>query len=534
MGLGRLRAFPLYPVFRFQQQLVIRRHASTGHTNKLVAALENFLRVAKDRSHIPGFATKLINRSGRSQFRPQMMEAVMHTLLTHRHIEPAISVFSKMLEEGLIPSTMTELHFLAIDMATNPTLPSEEVIHVFTKLLSTISEEDLVQLVATLRAYEYGPKAGMILIELYMLSREEGYLPSKELINLLAGLQFRAGKSNEGFDTLAQYKTEPKNYVTAIAALTDVNPLDWESVDAVLKTMTENDVEVHAALFNVLIRRESKRRSIRSAFELYGQMLTLAEDNPKMIPDAYTYRNLFAILTKLFNVKHYDPNSSVCTPRRLFNDMIKLHFDDPAKRSTYYRYALVRASSDQSLFNNALRAFLSVRDYAGAIVVLDQYAKRDVEINSRTYFTVVRHTLFRLFWDIQRDPRPRAERPVSAWTHRVLGPTIPVKSIRMTPELIHHLLHLDKGLLGVQAPPSVNRRRRKLQVPTISMMNRETFPPPNVTFDALPLIRLLRRIMIAVHEDRSRKWLSEDDAKELAASMVKAARAEMLPEVQDS
>lgn len=543
----RLKLSP-YPLAR----PLLARHTSTqsqtpAGTTALLKRIEHFLLVVQDEKNIEGFIKKTVsNDAPNTPSRHLVLERIITLLFSHHHFVEAGTVFQRMLNEGYTPSPKVEAVLLAVGLATSPTPESRrEIMPAFERIFTSadFTEADLVHFLGFVRRLKYSPQACVAIIDKFIETRGDNYNPPPSLVNMLVGMQTRAGMMDEALATLSRYdlsdeawvSTSSHPYVSALSALKDVAPLDEKSVDRVLASMQEKEIQADLSLLNILISKQLARHSLHQAFAVYGVLIELSATT-SIAPDAYTFRSLFTALRRFYRADYQaqqsriDKPQYVLSPRQLYSDMLASHFSRSRPHSS--RTLAVDRNVDQSLLNVALQAFLQTWDHVGAFVVLQTFGVFGIPPNARTYYIVRRHILRRM----RKDRERRQEHSTYTWAGIFSGTEDHERLTRSSSrqELVDAILALEsrripftiKGRAVLSAQHG--RRKDRYTVPTLAMMTGETTSPFRVEFDIVPLVRMLRR---ALSTDLICKFTtrSESQVNKEVSKLVAQAKEEMIP-----
>ncbi|KAG8893980.1 hypothetical protein FRC00_009717, partial [Tulasnella sp. 408] len=178
----------------------------------------------------------------------------------------------------------------------------------------------------------------------------------------------------------------------------------------IVKQMIEDKVPMHGSVFNLLLAMENRNSSTGRTFALFR---ILERRYPTIVPNA----GIFSTLFKAHQIRRHDsrPVPAQYSPRALFRKMLLLHhshrYGRPSKRSPYLT---------TETLNVALSAFLRVRDYAAATVVLRTFAVCRLFPTTDTEWAITSHTLRRMEAELKRP-----ELTGMRWVDNMQGGIIP-------------------------------------------------------------------------------------------------------------
>jgi pentatricopeptide repeat protein len=477
------------------------RDDGDGALKKFTSGLERFLDGSPTREQVEHQVRRKLD-----DFLPSTAErhivysTVISTLLRYKHVKPAAHVYERMHEHGYIPSLHTHAEMLSVLLAVSDPDPKT-----LTTLATVVkdplyAEDRLFQLLETMEnigvSYEIMHQVSIMFIE----SRPTDYTPSQSLVRKLLDVKTRAGLVDDALQYLRDNENRPlssstKPFVSVLRALSETNPADEEGPKQTLLTMQETHVQPDINVFNALISRELRRRSLHNAFALYHAIIQFSKTSV-LSPNPSTFGILFSALAKLFKpdihlTRAPFHKSNAVPPRQLYRDLLFFHQRDSLQVTS-------------ALLNRALRSFLKTKDYAGAYVVLGSFKIFRIQVTPQTYHLIVDHLVRRILWDIKLG-RAKGE---TRWGDRFLGIE--------TEDLLHKArtwsfdqvfmqkfmasasgseFHLTGYLLGEDFGG-----QQKHIIPTTTMMiNRDTVLPSAV-LSIVPLQRLLRRALAAAEE----------------------------------
>jgi len=360
----------------------------------------------------------------------------------------------------------------------------------------------------------------------FLANRDENYSPKPETIRASIDGFIQADMIDKAFDLLNRVGIQPGKrpiHRTFLANLRDSRPLDHHSFSKLLSAIDGTGIPLDTSLLNIVISREVRLKHALNALSIYNEM----KKNPDLLPDSYTFGSLFSMYRRT-RPPHFSGAKSMATPtfplRELFRELMQNSKRDgnPIQPNT-------------ALLNVALKAFISQRDYAGAIIVVGTFSLFQVPLDNRSYYCVVKN-LVRRVWSEVIQPRHKSE---ERWVDRFLG----VEHYRdivlsrfMVQDIFTVLRRKDFDLsLPLYAPKPARRHRLLRQFrqrpggedfytfPTMEMMESLERPDPaDFVYDPVPLMRLLSRAVYAdavVHPEESYRKVDEL-AREAEGSMV--------------
>ena len=481
--------------------------------NLLLSSIDEFVTNGQNQTLVQGYVHKKLSEEQlMNPSRHVAFEKVISLLMARRYFTEAAAVYQRMLNEGFIPSSSTNAQMLAVTLAVSS--DSEDQLmaaldDIFADPKYTESRlRELLDLIADL---DFSAQTSLTIAQRFVDSRGSHYTPSKLLLTKLVGIQARAGLMDDALDNLVRSEfgddTEASSvassypYVAILTSIKDTQPRNTQAINMVLKHMEESGVHPNVSVFNALIAREVRQRSLYRAFALYDVLMHLSKTMP-LSPDAFTFGSLFSILTKLYRpsvrtarTRHYKRPDNVTPPRQLFRDMISCHLNrsrvPPSNGS-------LSGVITQSILNVALRTFLSKGDYVGAFVVVRAFSTFHLKVTAKTYYIVMRHVMNRIRWDIKGTRRVGESR----WADRMLGlkPQPDVWQLKVDEAMAEKVLRFGDrpGFDILDDPDSAHRNiSPKYVTPTLAMMDGEEPVPPGIALDSVPLERILRRAILA-------------------------------------
>uniref|UniRef100_A0A0W0G9M8 Pentatricopeptide repeat protein n=1 Tax=Moniliophthora roreri TaxID=221103 RepID=A0A0W0G9M8_MONRR len=498
----------------------------------LISSVEKFILFAptEKQSSAQSFIHRRLSESRYRQIpsRHVIFENLISLLIYHRRFREAVTVYQRMRKEGFPSSQQTNANMIAIGIA-NQSITTGQAIDALERIFmdkNGFSEDDFVLFLSVLKDLELPPHSQVHLIRRFIHRRGAEYTPPRKIVNLLAGILAKDGKISEALDVIARYESkdtsdvhttaeeiEPENtdilrshsYVAILTSLDTLDPLSSDTaVDRILTTLRQSSIAFDNSLFTALITHYATKRDVRKTAKLYGALVQ-AKEYGIVSPSLGVYRALFKLMARRFSI--HERERRLLRPRHVFADM--------------YRYALststTRTADEQhpaevpSTLNLALNAFISRRDYAGAVVVLETFITMGIPVHRKTYSIVVKHLL------------DRVRRDGGVWGERLFGfgrqnqrTTEPEEQRR-----IEALLRFSQipGLV-----PTPGARRTRGHVPTAAIINGTASIPPGVMLSVRVLQRMVKRAMLARLEEVEARLLTEALAEQegVVAAELKA------------
>lgn len=496
-----------------------------------MSSLRRFLGNVPDHRHVNNFVHKTLNHHLPRTSKPHVTyEKVISFLIKNRFLIEAGDVFSRMTKDGFVPSSDTYAQMLAVLLAVSQ--DDIDINKAFEAVISdpAFSEDRFIHLLHIMSDMGASYDHLVHVAERYLDTRDEGYSPAKALVSKLVDAQTRAGLFEDALETLSRFDdletSDPADpSITIINALKDTDPSDKESVNRVLQIVKEKDAQPTIALFNALISRDLRLKSLSQVFSKYHFIKQLSEVMP-LYPDGSTFAVLFSVLTKLYRPhrrsalsRHYKVPDNSVPPRQLFNQFLSFHSRSPFDVTPH-------------LLNVILRTFIFGHDYAGAFVALRTFRIFKLSVTAKTYYIVLRHIMYRILWDVKRSRRVGESR----WGDRFLGITSQTrfKNLNVDEEMEEKILVAAKQpgfdlTSSILKSAAVGQRTSgpKYTTPTLAMIDGDVRVPESMELDIVPLERILRRAVSADIHDVLDK--DEDSAVARVSKVVVEAKREMIP-----
>ena len=428
-------------------------------------------------------------------------------LLGKRHTHAARSVVNRMLKEGFVVSDENEAFLAGIEglEAQERVFQGgsedvegklmDESLQKMSGLFEKLSEDSIASLLKTLRTHGATEEFLAALVGLYAQRQGEAYHPRSDLLGYVALQAARAGDLQAALDLLtsrpslaekAKERDLQRTFVDVLSVIRDKELGGEQLTQRVVEALSKIGVRPDTAMFNVLLSREVRMGYVDEALGLYDVMQSLSGD--LVLPDEYTYGSMFALhRTVVTRIARNHSSANVLRPedcRKVFQDMWK-----DSRREAYP----VQLSTP--LLNVALKAFLRHRDYAGAHSVLSMFSERGVQVDHRTWYSVVKAVIRRLFQDLG------SKDAMLTWGQRFLGVE---GRTEIDEEMVEYILELvARNEFSVKTPfwpPSddIMALPAGYEIPSMEMMHSQKRPEPlDFEYPAVPLMRLLERAILA-------------------------------------
>ena len=492
---------------RRRQQLpgIATSSPSHGRLKQLILSLEHYLNGNPTEKQVDHYIHHKLDDALFSAQRPQeVYSCVISFLFQNRYSKEAIGVYQRMHRDGFVPPPHTRAEMLAIILAVADPDPAT-----FAALMLVIkdplyTEDQLVHLLQTMVKLGVPYELLDRIIAEFLAARPENDNRSKLFLKKLVDIKTRTGNLNNALEYLRSYDSETPSsplptapFVNILRALAETTPSDDVALKKTLLTMQDVQVQPNISVFNALISRELRRRSLHGAFALYHAIIKYSKATD-LSPDGTTFGICFSALYKLFKPDVYAVRapfhkSNAVPPRQLYRDMLFFH-----QRSSFQITNL--------LLNGALRTFLKMQDYAGAYVVLGSFRIFRLALTAKTYDLVMQHVVRRAMWDITT----RRDKGEKRWGDRFLGlkTRAAIKEAKgwsfdqaLTERIMRsasgsefslsgYLLDLDDAIGG----------ESKYQIPTSGPMDGHDCVPEPSVLSVVPLQRIVRRAMAASEE----------------------------------
>ncbi|KAK0490270.1 hypothetical protein IW261DRAFT_4658 [Armillaria novae-zelandiae] len=457
---------------------------------------------------------KLDHRDAYTSSRDLVFQKILTLLVQQRSWDVGISVYDRMVAESLqVPEHLQACFTVAKWLALSPRKQEKHLL-AFHRICAASSFKDK-QLFALLDAFGWSSCAAerVQLVETFIESKGESYIPSAEVVNKLVDLQTRAGDVDGAFESLRNLRSgsEKKTlqpFVSVIARLTDTRTNDKRTLEGVVNLLKKRDIGADTSVFNVLIAREI---NLDLYYRVYPRVLSYYEVLRNLHaatgigPDVYTFQHLCTTMRRYYKPhrKGWVPGKDQFTPRHLYRDMVAIHFNtEESKTSSVDMSELYK---DQQLLNAMLHMFLGLDDHVGAFVSLHGFTKFGIPVNATTFNYVVEHLARKIHY------HRREWLPVFLDESKLAG-----DEELMDPRLLTLLL------------ASMKRHWRGIGgcvVPTLSMMTGKTKVPSSARLDLAPLGHALLQAAYNVKGERTA------DSDKAIAQEITEAQTLMFPKV---
>ncbi|PPQ66160.1 hypothetical protein CVT26_010883 [Gymnopilus dilepis] len=431
----------------------------------------------------------------------KLLENAISYLIRHKQPEHAYSVFQKLEKSGFCPTN----DVLALMLVPTIHLKGKDPVEIAQSIVNLMVETDyddsqLLTFLQTCSTYEVDRGIIISIVHAYRNARGPDYVPSPNVLSQVVTSSIHFGKVEDAFELLARGShrqsgsraEEDSTHVSyaflhLITTLREVRPEDSKSVARVLDLMRERGWLLNATLFNRLITGEVRAGNPRVAMTMYGMMKNL-----EIPPTQRTFGSLFAIYRRM-DLKAYRSLLAEKDPSFVRLRQLSREMDEATSREPN---PLIPSTA---LLNTALRAYMRLRDYPGAIVTLESFARYGVPLDHRTYKDVIKLVVRRIWFEIAGKRQKEVR-----WADEFLGANW--KDVQLDPKLVDHILYLiSREQFDVKSPlyPTGNAFKElddkgKYRVPTVTMMEHKFRPDPwNFHYEVVPLLRLLRRAIVA-------------------------------------
>ncbi|KAF8901016.1 hypothetical protein CPB84DRAFT_1778254 [Gymnopilus junonius] len=460
----------------------------------------------------------------------KLLEDVISFLLSKGRSSHAFTVFQRLQNAGFFPTN----HILALLLTPLIHADDQDPIQVAQSIVNLIldTEYDDSQLLSLLRVFSaFDIDQGIIIsvVHAYRQSQGPDYVPSPPVLSQVVTSLVHFDQLEDAMELLSRGShreniRDPahKNqifyaFIDLIRTLRNIRTEDSGSIARAVGLMGDRGWLANSKLFDVLIGREVRAGNPRVAMTMYSMMRALG---PSARPTQQIFGSLFRVYRLLKPKSYKRLNSKKPVPWFRPLRALSLELDEAAKDET--RPLVPRPG----VLNVALRSYMRQRDYAGAIVTLESFARYGVPLSHKTYHCVVKLLVRRVWMEITGKRRGLEDEV--RWADRFLGESY--LDIKLSMELVNHILYLISretfNVIDPLYPPPPEREFRELddkgkyKVPTLLMMEHRFRPDPwDFYYEVEPLLRLLRRAVLAEH----RNW-----SVDAADAAVESARADML------
>ena len=363
----------------------------------------------------------------------------------------------------------------------------------------------------------------------FLANRDANYLPNARVVREAIEAFIKVDKIDDAFALLHRVGIQPSEqplYRSFLANLRDSRPLDHHSFAKLLSAIDAAGISLDTTLLNIIISREVRLKRAVNAFSLFNDM----KRSPHLPPDAHTYGSLFTAYRRI------RPRSFLAAKKRdTSGHPLRNLFRELVQNSKRHENSI---RPNTSLLNTALKAFLRQRDYAGAIVVIKSFDLFQIPLDNRSYYSVVKLLVRRVWAEVQGDRPKHQER----WADRFLG-VRHYTDIVLNRSLVNEVFaHLRRKYFDVSLPLYIGRGRLRLRprryfrhlrpdeetyypFPTMEMMESLVLPEPvDFVYHPLPLIRLLSRALYA------EVVMNREQGSRIIDELTKKAEDEMISE----
>jgi len=493
----------------------------------LLPSIEQFLTVTPDPQRVTGFVHGKLNQVIPTASSPHAVyERVIDFLLRKRCPQEATSVYKRLHDAKFVSSNKIDAQMIAVALS----FPHEDPQPLIDRLMAIVgepgfTEKNLFSLVQTMSSYDVDKNLAAVFVETFRVIRGPDYNPIPQVLAPLVASSARLGYLDEAFQLLERATKKPRSraarqfiyvaYVSLLSTLRETRTWDSHSFNKVIDLMTARKLPLEISVFNILLSKEVRWGNPQNALAMYSML----KEMDVISPDAFTYGTLFALYRTIRPKamrRYYTPDSThMIPPRRLYREFL-----EATQRRRH------RITMTTSLLNTAVRAFIRQRDYAGLFVVLRSFSLHDVPLDQRTYYSVMKHIVSRIWIEVT-SKRHISQHEVK-WSDRFLG--VGFNEIKLSEDLVDHILFLvSRDEFELASPlhplgePSKYDDHGKYKIPTMQMMQSVDTPDPqDFKYEVTPLKRLIRRAILANLTETSK------GAVGVSAAVV-FAKQEMLP-----
>ncbi|KZT23176.1 hypothetical protein NEOLEDRAFT_1136795 [Neolentinus lepideus HHB14362 ss-1] len=397
----------------------------TARVNNLLLSVKRYLESAEDEEKALGICYSRLS-AFEGCHRATAHEKAVLLFMEYEHYEDAFSIYENMTKEGLLPSAALRARMLALSMAFS-LMKEDEAMDGFQRLFAEgqVDERTLREVLQFMEA-ELGAEFSFIrtIAKIYSNSRGKGFKFGEAMSSYLVYANLAADVPEGADVAVHEYAEgqkmknkvpEPDVYTARLDALLESDNYSGEDVDAILASMERDGVEPDMHVFNILMECEVRNHRYPKAFELYEY--SMAHQNEKLRPDAFTFAHLFKALWRLHqprnaHTRKYKRSTETISPRALFRSMISSHFQatqhSSSRSSTYITTPVL---------NLALFTFLQANDYPAAFITARSFRACGLDVNHRTFSKSFDILIGRIFRDVRVPPR----HPIRQWMNRFLG-----------------------------------------------------------------------------------------------------------------
>ncbi|KZT00655.1 uncharacterized protein LAESUDRAFT_718003 [Laetiporus sulphureus 93-53] len=539
-----------------------------GAISTLLEPVEEYLRLERPGMALRRFHADLDRSSVESSTRFSAYESAIGLFLRYRQPLEAAMILGRMSLAGYIPSVsartqMAVMHFLMRSSDAN--LLMQELHQYFSnKSFKQYCLRDLLHLMDHIA--ECHPETMEKIVKLFLEIKGPHEVLSEKSRNLLVLMYTKAGSAESALRWISEPKPSPSEstptpvtrqtsdkqahpphlYTTLFRNLASNQDEDGTTYRRIFQEAQEQGIVPDLPFCNALIAVQVDRRRYDQAFLIYR--LLFDERTQTSTPDAFTYVPLFRAVCNLHrphnaHTRGYRRPLDVPSPRRLFRDMLECHL----LRNGLPQKWLPSPVLNGSVLRHALRMFMSMEDYAAALVILRSFVLFDEDITLKVYRIILYRLMHRVNSELVR--MPKVPEPHRLWTYRFLGlasrPDFAPKRVDF--HLFDEVLRLgtEPRINLDYIPPPICAIRSTLSggavgplAPAdaaIQLSQQHGMPPglliaglmednthPNTRYSVTPLQRILRRAVLA-----QRMHLFWDPAVQVSHDVAQA-KAEVL------
>ncbi|KAF8076800.1 hypothetical protein FPV67DRAFT_1472713 [Lyophyllum atratum] len=307
-----------------------------GRLKSFISNLYNVIHTEQDPSSIDKYIHRRLDRLLANTTAPDVVYGkLISFLVEHFRFKDATSVYERMLAGGVIPPMQTQAEMTAVALALSESDTEVQRALEAIALDPEYTEAKLLHLFDVLGRLGVSNDHILRVVAVFTETRGEEYTPSSTLLTKLVDVQTRAGQLDDAFRTVADSgRKKPSRsapYATIMKALNQTSSSDWGAFQKVLEKMKVQDVDPDINIFNTLISRELRQKSLESAFSLYRVVVELSKTTTTS-PNAATFAPLFKLLAKVYQadartarLRAHRDSDIIIPPRQLFRDMLDFH-----------------------------------------------------------------------------------------------------------------------------------------------------------------------------------------------------------------
>jgi hypothetical protein len=446
-----------------------------------------------------------------------------------------------MVAEGLIVSPSLESQVLAVAISLTDGASRKLFFSALREVIrkKAFTSDDLLNVLGKMSDLDLPSESLLEIMSVFEMSHKSlgTFEPDITFFKKLVYSGVRDGDGQSALDALAALTRSgvdknliPDVYASFFAAIRKSVRPSRAAITAAIEQMEKHGIKATLSVWSALIAYEVRTNSLHRPFAIYASL----KDQPNFLADDYIFGSLFNALNRFFNPKRRRIRhgrrlpDNIPTPRALYRDMIEAFAHDPQAPS----FQLTT-----SLLNSVLRSFIFKRDYAGACAVIRSYSLHRVPVNAKTYFIVFRHLMNRITYGI----RAFRKKGSVKWADCFLDLPYPIHDPRPLSELplsnalAGHILDLSRRRgfrsnwpLYLTPQPHDISEPVQYQVPTVQAMLGQEDVPADQSFDIIPLVRLVKKALLAEMELEQKSGKGRPTSPVLSKAIVDA-REEMIP-----